>query len=160
MERGSLKIAAFELHQAAEAAYKTILLVFTNYSKKEHFLHILVSGNSKDFGDSVGLLGKYGTGDLYARDGTLVEDFEEFAHSWQVNPATDPQLFRELRAPQLPNEKCRMPTEAAPSRRNLRANTALYKEALNACAHKQGSRFENCVDDVMATGDISMATAY
>ena len=35
------KIAAFNLHQATEAAYKTVLLVFTNYSPDEHFLHKL-----------------------------------------------------------------------------------------------------------------------
>lgn len=34
-------IAAFHLHQAAENAYKTILLVFTLYNPNEHFLKIL-----------------------------------------------------------------------------------------------------------------------
>ncbi len=33
--------AAFELHQASEHAYKTILLVFTNYNPNEHHLRIL-----------------------------------------------------------------------------------------------------------------------
>ena len=33
-----LKNSAFQLHQAAEAAYKTILLVFTGYSPNEHWL--------------------------------------------------------------------------------------------------------------------------
>ena len=33
--------AAFELHQAAEHSYKTILLVFTNYNPNEHYLRIL-----------------------------------------------------------------------------------------------------------------------
>jgi predicted nucleotidyltransferase/HEPN domain-containing protein len=35
------KEAAFNLHQAAERSYKTILLVFTNYSPQEHYLIIL-----------------------------------------------------------------------------------------------------------------------
>lgn len=34
-------LAAFNLHQAAEHAYKTILLVFTLYNPNEHFLAIL-----------------------------------------------------------------------------------------------------------------------
>lgn len=34
-------LAAFNLHQSAEAAYKTILLVFTLYNPNEHFLAIL-----------------------------------------------------------------------------------------------------------------------
>jgi len=33
--------AAFELHQAVEYAYKTILLVFTNFNPNEHYLRIL-----------------------------------------------------------------------------------------------------------------------
>lgn len=35
------KTAAFNLHQVAEHAYKTILLVFTNYNPNEHYLGIL-----------------------------------------------------------------------------------------------------------------------
>ncbi len=35
------KTAAFDLHQATEASYKTILLVFTNYSPDEHYLTML-----------------------------------------------------------------------------------------------------------------------
>jgi HEPN domain-containing protein len=34
-------LAAFNLHQSAEHAYKTILLVFTLYNPNEHFLAIL-----------------------------------------------------------------------------------------------------------------------
>jgi len=40
-ERESYKHASFPLHQAAEAAYKTILLVFSNYCPDEHFLSLL-----------------------------------------------------------------------------------------------------------------------
>jgi HEPN domain-containing protein len=36
-----LKMAAFHLHQAAEAAYKTTLIVFTGYIPDEHYLAIL-----------------------------------------------------------------------------------------------------------------------
>ncbi len=35
------KLAAFHLHQAAEASYKTILLVFTGYNPNEHYLSLL-----------------------------------------------------------------------------------------------------------------------
>ncbi len=35
------KGAAFQLHQSAEAAYKTILLVLTNYCPHEHYLGVL-----------------------------------------------------------------------------------------------------------------------
>lgn len=40
-EKQWLKIAAFHLHQAAEAAYKTTLIVFTGYIPDEHYLAIL-----------------------------------------------------------------------------------------------------------------------
>ena len=39
--RESYKKAAFELHQATEHSYKTILLVFTNYTPNEHLLGLL-----------------------------------------------------------------------------------------------------------------------
>lgn len=38
LEREDLKNAAFHLHQTAKISYKTVLLVFTNYSPAEHFL--------------------------------------------------------------------------------------------------------------------------
>ncbi len=43
IEENNLKGAAFHLHQAAEASYKTILLVFTNYNPNEHLLGLLGS---------------------------------------------------------------------------------------------------------------------
>ncbi len=38
-----LSLAAFNLHQATETSYKTILLVFTNYNPNEHLLGLLGS---------------------------------------------------------------------------------------------------------------------
>ena len=40
-KRGDYKNSAFYLHQSAESAYKTLLLVFTLYNPNEHFLSIL-----------------------------------------------------------------------------------------------------------------------
>lgn len=40
-KKGWLKLAAFHLHQAAESAYKTALIVFTGYIPDEHYLFIL-----------------------------------------------------------------------------------------------------------------------
>lgn len=39
--------AAFHLHQVAESCYKGILLVFTNYTPREHFLEILSKESEK-----------------------------------------------------------------------------------------------------------------
>jgi predicted nucleotidyltransferase/HEPN domain-containing protein len=41
-------LAAFNLHQAAESAYKTLLLVFTNYNPNEHLLEKL-GGECKQY---------------------------------------------------------------------------------------------------------------
>ena len=40
-KRESYKKAAFYLHQAAESAYKSVLLVFSNHCPSEHFLEFL-----------------------------------------------------------------------------------------------------------------------
>jgi uncharacterized protein len=41
LNENQLTDAAFDLHQAAESAYKTVLLVCSNYSPREHFLEFL-----------------------------------------------------------------------------------------------------------------------
>ena len=41
LTRNSYPLSAFNLHQTVESAYKTILLVFTNYNPNEHFLEFL-----------------------------------------------------------------------------------------------------------------------
>lgn len=132
-------------------------IFFTFYKQ---FLHILVSGNTVHFADSVGLLGEFGSGAMRARDGHVIGNMEEFAFDWQVNPEKDIQLFPVAREPQLPKEKCRMPTEPAPSRRNLRSDKVMYNKAVEACSHKSGARFELCVEDVVATGEVGLATAW
>lgn len=43
LEKGKYTKAAFSLNQAAESAYKTVLLVFTNYAPHEHYLALLIS---------------------------------------------------------------------------------------------------------------------
>ena len=52
------KTAAFNLHQAAEHAYKTILLVFTNYNPNEHYLRILGKMSEKHCEDIKNLFPK------------------------------------------------------------------------------------------------------
>ena len=126
----------------------------------KQYLTINISGNSADFADSVGLLGDYHTGDMVARDGKVMSNFDAFGFEWQVSPE-DAQLFSELRAPQLPFEMCRLPTAARPNRRALRGRSAeLMAEAMEACAHVSGSDFDLCTDDVMTTGDVGMALLW
>ena len=67
------------------------------------------------------------------------------------------------RAPQLPSEGCRMPTESRPSRRLLRSNNnGLYEKAATACSAATSNEhdLELCVDDIMATGELGLAGAW
>ena len=60
---------------------------------------------------SAGMMGDPRSGALLARDGVTVfgeEDLNGFGQEWQVLP-TDPSLFQTIRAPQAPEEKCRLP---------------------------------------------------
>lgn len=124
----------------------------------KQFLTIDISGNPKDFVDSVGLLGEYHTGAMVSRSGDSFENFAEFGFEWQVNPE-DKYLFHEVREPQLPFEMCRLPTAARPSRRRLRSS-GIMNQAKEACAHVNGGSFELCVDDVVTVGDAGIATLW
>lgn len=124
----------------------------------KNMLTVDVTGHQKDFSDAVGLLGEYGTGTMYSRDGKEMSDFLAFGFEWQVNPAFDSTLFQEIRDPQLPYETCRMKGDLIqPSRRKLRQNTRLLREAQEACSTHDGGDFDLCIDDVMIMGDVEAA---
>jgi hypothetical protein len=122
----------------------------------KNYLNVEVVGHD-DLVDSKGLLGSYPTGDMVGRDGSLFNNYNDFAFEYQVGPE-DPKIFSLAREPQLPYERCRLPSIGRPSRRNLRAQESkLLTEAQEACAGQTGSNFDLCVDDVMMTGDIGIA---
>ena len=141
-----------------EVDLQSSTLLFKFYKQ---FLTISVNGNAVDFGNAVGLMGEFHTGDMYSRHGQHMTSFEDFGFEWQVNHQTgdDPRLFRVSREPQLPYEKCRLPSLPRPSRRKLlRGDRALHEAARRACeAHAGSTDFELCVEDVMITGDVGIA---
>ena len=128
----------------------------------KQYLTISTSGSAKDFGDSVGIMGEFHTGDMYDRHGKRMSNFEDFCMEWQVNTkAGDVPLFRTSREPQLPYERCRFPSLPRPSRRKLlRGDRALYEEAQRACAGQSGTDFDLCVNDVIITGEIGIAEVW
>eukprot|EP00977_Amphora_coffeiformis_P015967 scaffold4833_cov233-Amphora_coffeaeformis.AAC.2 len=133
------------------------------YKVYKHFVQFALRGDGTDFGDAVGLLGEYGTGDMYGRDGQLFRDFTQYAFEWQVQPDIDTPLFHIIREPQLPFEECRMPTAARPARRQLRnADNALYEQAESACAGVVNNDHDLnlCIDDIMMTGDVGLVEAW
>lgn len=122
-------------------------------------VHINAGPESAEyFGKSVGMMGSYTGGDLLARDGiTVMDDMEKYGQEWQVN-GDDPKLFRTARQPQYPTQ-CRLPEEGKAVGRRL--GESLAKDAAEtACAHMSGSKFDNCVFDVMAVGDLELAKTY
>lgn len=124
------------------------------------FMTVSLSGSSADFGSSQGLLGEYHTGKLLGRHGQLITDTNEFGLEWQVRP--EETLFAETREPQLPYERCRMPTESAAraTRRRLRSveGSKLYQQASDACSGAVD--FELCMHDVVATGEVDLADMF
>lgn len=115
--------------------------------------------SAKNFGNSVGMMGSY-NGTLLSRDGkTAMDDVTAFGQEWQVNQE-GPKLFRVARAPQYPVE-CILPSASAVSQRQRRLGETLARQAAEkACARAKQSRFDNCVFDVMAIGDVEIAGSY
>jgi hypothetical protein len=122
------------------------------------FVSVLVEqGNFKHLGGSIGLMGDFDNGNMLARDGTTVlEDPIAFGQEWQVLD-TEPTLFQSLRFPQHPFE-CTFPSPDVTKklRRRLSESSYLEEAAEVACAH-WGEDKDDCVYDVLATGDLGMA---
>jgi hypothetical protein len=122
------------------------------------FVSILIEqGQSNYFGNSVGLMGDFGEGRMLARDGqTILDDANAFGQEWQVLD-TESNLFQTIRFPQHPSV-CTLPPpiQASQLRRRLLESSVDERAAEMACAH-WGEGKDNCVFDVLTTGDLEMA---
>lgn len=128
------------------------------FSVYKFFISVDVSGQSDDFGNSIGLLGDFYTGQMVGRDDeTIVESEEEYGLQWQVR-GDEPLLFRQARAPQLPMATCRMPSTKG--RKLAALDDIEVKAAERACMDKKPEDFSFCVSDVLMTGDLGMAGAW
>lgn len=111
------------------------------------------------FRDSHGMLGDHATGFLMARDGTIMNqnDPNALAAEWQVRD-DEPMLFQSVEEPQYP-QKCVLPDPALKDERERRLGSSISREdAEIACAEWSEQTKENCIFDVMATGDLDMAS--
>jgi hypothetical protein len=118
---------------------------------------LIEQGQSKHFGDSAGLMGDFEMGRMLARDGeTVLNDHNAFGQEWQVLDI-EPTLFQTVRLPRHP-QVCTLPPPKQESRlrRRLSESTAEELAAEQACAH-WGVGKDDCIFDVMATGDLEMA---
>jgi hypothetical protein len=132
---------------------------FIKIKTYKDFVSVMVDGaQSKDFGDSVGLMGALEKGVMLARDGnTVLADHNAFGLEWQVLD-TEPKIFEKVRFPQHP-QACTMPPPAQTSslrRRRLSESKGAEFAAEKACAH-WGEGKDDCVFDVLTTGDLEMA---
>lgn len=116
------------------------------------------NASTKNFGNSLGLLGSFGKGEKKARDNlTIIEDDNEFGQEWQVR-ANEAKLFHNLEGPQAP-KKCELPSTQA-LRRRLGESKLDMDDAKAACARVDPKDFDICVFDVLATEDADIAGAY
>lgn len=116
-------------------------------------------GNGMEFEDVSGMIGSWTNGTRFARDGvTILDDDNEFGQEWQVHQDIDGSLFTANREPQWP-AKCVMPNAAQRTSRRLGENPVTAAEAADSCAHiKDAHSYDMCVFDVIATGDLAVAT--
>jgi len=112
------------------------------------------------YGKSVGMLGDYKTGETLSRDGSIIHDFHEFGDEWQVRP-TDDMLFHDVEKPQFPT-KCMIPEDPqGERRRRLDESSVTEEQAEAACARLTDPLDrKDCVYDILATQDTTMAGAY
>lgn len=116
--------------------------------------------SARFFHKSVGMMGSY-KGTLFGRDGVtnMENDINAFGQEWQVTDK-EPMLFQKARAPQFPR-KCVLPGPRSANQRRLE-EIVQEASAEAACAYlmQERSRFDNCVVDVMAFGDVEVAKTY
>lgn len=151
--RKSDKESIFEIILSEASYEKVVIRTFKD------LVGIKFSNASPEtFGSSGGLMGSFTNGDRIARNGTIMEDANEFGQEWQVLD-TERSLFQVARAPQYP-EKIKMPDSVASETRKRRLGEAgIDEEAAElACAHHSDEKaFDMCVYDVVATGDLELA---
>ena len=118
----------------------------------------IINGSSKNFGDSLGLMGTYHKGLKMSRDNTTVmEDANEFGQEWQVLPS-EPKLFHKVEGVQSPI-KCPLP-DINKARRRLREAVITQEDAETACSRVNIQDRDACVFDVLAVNDKEVAGAY
>jgi von Willebrand factor type D domain len=104
-----------------------------------------------------GMLGLQSEAGLIGRDRTnVVTDANKMGQEWQVRD-TEPMLFNEIRAPQYPAQ-CILPEVSA--RRMLRLSEEEMKKASTACSMVSEDMRSFCIDDVIVTGDHTIAHQY
>jgi hypothetical protein len=121
-----------------------------------------VNASEEAFGNVVGILGDFKTGQTFGRDGvTELDDFIELGNEWQVMPV-DHMMFHDVSDPQFPKH-CILPEDPrGDRRRRLEESSISIEEAEAACAKqlKDALDVKDCVYDILATQDMDMVGAF
>lgn len=114
------------------------------------------------YGNSVGMLGDFMTGETLARDGhTVLDDFGVLGNEWQVLPS-EGKLFHAVSEPQYP-QPCVMPEDPRGDRRRRLGESEISMEEAEAACSKVAKNIldvKDCVYDVLATQDLDMVGAF
>jgi hypothetical protein len=102
-----------------------------------------------------GMLGVQGTKGMISRDGSVLDNANTMGTQWQVRD-TEAMLFNEIRAPQYP-QACKLPSVDS---RRLRQTAVSVTEADSACENVIESLRRFCTEDVLRSGDVTMAFGY
>jgi hypothetical protein len=102
-----------------------------------------------------GMLGVQGTKGLISRDGTVLDSANAMGTQWQVRN-TEAMLFNEIREPQYP-QACKLPSVDS---RRLRQSAVSALAAEAACEEVVESLRRFCVEDIVRSGDVTMAFGY
>lgn len=113
---------------------------------------------SEIFGKSVGMMGEFFTGEKLGRDGTTIEDLNEFGQDWQVLE-TEPKLFHDITDNIQAPSHCEIPSKFE-MRRRLIESSITEEEAKLACSGVPSDELNLCIFDVMASNDKDAAGAY
>jgi hypothetical protein len=110
--------------------------------------------------DTHGMLGYRNVNGMIGRDGTTVmTDANAMGLEWQVRDF-EPMIFHEIKGQQYP-ETCTLPSPIVDQRRRRLGETQITDiEAKTACENVSVAMQEFCRQDVLRTGDISLANGY
>lgn len=136
---------------------KIILATFREFVRVD-----FEGATAEAFGNAVGMLGDFETGNFYARDGaTEMDDFVALGNEWQILPA-DNMLFHDKAEPQFPR-RCFEPEDPRGERhRRLSESNISLDDAEAACSKTLTNPLDikDCVYDILATQDLEMVGAF
>ncbi|CAJ1961471.1 unnamed protein product [Cylindrotheca closterium] len=134
---------------------KIVISTFKEFVKVD-----FVNPSTNSFGNTVGMLGNFQSGQTLSRDqATVMHDFSDYGTEWQVLPADD-MLFHDQSHPQFP-EPCVLPEDPRGQRRRLDEKSLTVEQAEAACSSLSNPLdVKDCVYDVLATQDLDMVGAF